>query len=167
MNSCTTVRFDYPTGLAVDTSNNIYITDTGFNRICKFTSKGDVNAFASDSAEAEMQFNRPHGAAIDSAGNVYVTDENNYRVCKITPEGLVNTLAGGTQGVRDGIGTEAQFNNLDGVAVNTEGDLYIADSGNRRICKMTQQGVVSAFAGSIWGFRNDLGKRQISKVFVA
>ncbi|VDA99012.1 FIG01132568: hypothetical protein, partial [Olavius algarvensis spirochete endosymbiont] len=80
-------------------------------------------------------------------GNVYVVDHGNHRIRKITPEGVVSTLAGtGTRGHADGIGTEAQFDYPTGVAVDSEGNVYVADHGNHRIRKITPAGVVSIFA---------------------
>jgi hypothetical protein len=97
-------------------------------------------------------FNNPCGVAVDSAGNVYVADYGNHRIRKITTSGAtvtVSTLAGsGTFGYTDGAGTIAQFFNPRGVAVDSAGNVYVADTLSHRIRKITPGGVVSTFAGT-------------------
>jgi len=97
----------------------------------------------------QPQFNGPEGVEVDSSGNVYVADRNNHRIRKITPEGVVSTLAGtGTEGFVDGAGTSARFNNPIGVALDSSGNVYVADHGNHLIRKITPQGEVSTLAGT-------------------
>ncbi|VDB00582.1 FIG01132568: hypothetical protein, partial [Olavius algarvensis spirochete endosymbiont] len=91
----------------------------------------------------------PTGVAVDSSGNVYVADSVNHRIRKITPAAVVSTFAGtDSEGFADGTGTAAQFNHPLGVAVDSEGNIYVADYGNHRIRKITPAGVVSTFAGT-------------------
>jgi len=102
-------QFNFPSGVAVDSSGNVYVADTSNHRIRKITPREEVTTIAGDGTE--VQFSYPQGVAVDSSGNVYVADAGNNRIRKITPGGVVTTLAGsGTEGYKDATGTEAQFN---------------------------------------------------------
>ena len=96
---------------------------------------------SADGAGTAAQFRYPYGVAVDSDGNVYVADTDNHRIRKITPEGVVSTFAGtGIEGHQEGAGTAAQFNGPIGVAVDSSGNLYVADGGNGCIRKITSAG---------------------------
>ncbi len=101
-----------------------------------------------DAVGAAAGFFNPNGVASDSAGNVYVADTGSHTIRRITPAGVVSTVAGlsGQSGTADGNGTAARFNNPAGIAINAAGDLYVADTGNSVIRKVTSAGVVSTFA---------------------
>ena len=92
-----------------------------------------------DGIGSAARFNQPGAVAVDSAGNVYVADSQNHTIRKITPGGVVTTLAGspGLQGRVDGAGNAVRFHLPSGVAVDSAGNLYVADSGNNRITKGT------------------------------
>ncbi len=156
-------RFYYPSGIAVDGSGNLYVGDTSNQVIRKITPAAEVSTLAgtagmegfADGPGGTALFNTPFGVAVDGTGNVYVADANNHLIRKITPGGAVSTLAGaaGISGSADGSGAAARFNSPCGVAVDAAGVVYVAESGNGVIRRITPAGVVSTLAGTagIWG----------------
>jgi sugar lactone lactonase YvrE len=136
-------RFCNPSGVAMDSAGNVYLADTGNNTIRKVTPGGVVTTLATG-------FNQPNGVAVDSAGNVYVADTGSFTIRKVALGGVVTTLAGlaGSQGSADGTGSAAQFNGPHGVAVESAGDLYVADTGNNTIRQVAPGGVVTTLAGN-------------------
>ena len=150
--------FNSPFGVAFDSTGNAYVADEGNHTIRKITSAGVVTTFAgtagvigsTDAAGAAARFNDPRGVATDSTGNVYVGDTGNNIIRKITPAGVVTTLAGtaGTTGSTDATGAAASFNFPQGVATDSAGNVYVADTLNNTIRKITPAGVVSTLAGT-------------------
>src|SRR5438067_3111937 len=150
-------RFSYLFGIAVDGAGNVYVTDFS-NTIRKITSAGVVTTLAgtpgvygsADGTGSAAQFWQPWGIAVDSAGVVYVADQGNSTIRKITPAGVVTTIAGaaGVFGSADGSGSAARFNAPGGIAVDSSGNLYVADTGNQTIRKITSAGVVTTLAGT-------------------
>ncbi|MFN8556906.1 MAG: NHL repeat-containing protein [Dehalococcoidia bacterium] len=159
-------QFNTPTGLALDAAGNLYVADTGNDLIRKITPNGNVSTVAgtgvrgfTDGPVASAQFNRPTALAVDSAGAVYVADEGNDLIRKVTPDGMVSTVAGGERGYADGAGRVARFNAPTGLAIDGAGVLYIADSGNDGVRRMTPDGVVALFAGTgERGYADGLGR---------
>jgi DNA-binding beta-propeller fold protein YncE len=131
-------QFVYPSGIAVDGSNYVYVADYGNNRIQKFTSAGQFVTKWGSSGNADGAFNGPYAIAVDSSGYVYVADGNNNRVQKFTSSGQFVTKWG-SYGTGDG-----QFNFPDGIAVDGDGRVYVSDQGNHRIQKFTPDGVFVA-----------------------
>ncbi len=151
----TEAQFRSPGGLALDGSGNVYVADTDNQSIRKIAPDGTVSTLAGDGGYGFVdgpgtvaQFASPTGLAVDGSGNVYVADNENHRIRKIAPDGTVSTLAGdGQEGYMDGPGQAAQFSYPRGVAVDGSGNVYVADSGNNRIRKITPDGTVSTLAG--------------------
>jgi len=164
-------RFTWPYGVATDGSGNVYVADLGNNLIRKITPAGVVTTLAGDTYDltngssywgfadgtnGAARFNGPIGVAADGAGNVYVADNYNDLIRKITPAGVVTTLAGDTYGLTngypywgcaDGTNGAASFNGPIGVATDGAGNVYVADSKNNLIRKITPAGVVTTLAG--------------------
>lgn len=154
-------RFDYLGGICVDATGNVYVSDKGNNRIRKITPEGLVTTFAGndsnksiDGIGADASFADPFPIAADKNGNIYVGDRVSNKIRKITQAGVVSTLAGGGpgsgmyNGAEDGQGVNASFETLQGLSIDAEGNVYVADANSNRIRKVTPSGLVSTFAGS-------------------
>lgn len=150
-------RFDNPDGVAVDAAGNVYVAD-GFNHtIRKISPVGEVTTWAGQAGEvgsadgfgADARFDYPSGVATDSAGNVYVADGGNHTIRKIAPTGEVTTLAGraGEEGNIDGLGSDARFSSPYGLAVDSSGNVFVADSRNHTLRKIEPSGEVTTVAG--------------------
>jgi sugar lactone lactonase YvrE len=142
--------------VTVDGAGNVYVADRNNQTIRKVTAAGVVSTLAgtagmfgsADGTGAAALFNEPTGVAVDSAGNVYVADTDNCTIRKVTPVGVVTTLAGGTIGSADGTGAAALFNEPTGVAVDSAGNVYVVDTGNSTIRKVTPTGTTTTVAGT-------------------
>ena len=149
-------QFNTPYGIDIDSDGNLYVADYSNHRIRKITPSGDVSTLAGsgsadyiDDVGSAAAFNGPLDLAVDTAGNVYVSDEQNNIIRQVAPDGTVTTFAGtGASGDLDGIASEAQFRNPDGIAVDLDGNVLIGDAGNHKIRKITPSGDVSTLAGS-------------------
>ena len=150
-------RFSNPSAVATDTAGNVYVADRSNNTIRKVTSAGVVTTLAgsagnngsTDGTGSAARFGYPYGIAVDTAGNVYVADTLNNTIRKVTSAGVVTTLAGAsTTGSTDGTGSAARFSTPFGIAVDTAGNIFVADAGTHIIRKVTSAGVVTTIAGS-------------------
>jgi hypothetical protein len=143
-------------GVATDNSVNVWVADTGNHRIAKFSGSGSPTIIAgsttgtagsANGTGTAASFSSPRGLARDSAGNLYVADTGNHQIRKITTAGVVTTLAGSTSsGLVNSTGTASRFSSPRGVAVDSSGNVFVADTGNNRIRKVTSAGVVTTFA---------------------
>jgi len=146
--------FNSPIGVAVDSTGNVYMSDINAYKVYKITPLGVSTVLAglgpgsSDGNGTNASFNFPQGLTIDQSGNLYLTELGNCRIRKITPSGDVSTFAGSTFGYQDGTGTNAKFDQPNGIAIISDGTLYVSDTNNHRIRKITSAGVVTTLAGS-------------------
>lgn len=153
-------QFLNPSGVAVDSTANVYVADSVNCTIRRVTPAGEVTTLAGlagtlggdDGINSEARFIYPQGVAVDNAGNLYVADTFAYTIRKVTPVGtdwVVTTLAGLAEsyGSQNGIGSAARFNAPTSVAVDSTGNVYVADTLNHLIRKVTPAGVVTTFAG--------------------
>jgi sugar lactone lactonase YvrE len=155
-------RFKTPGGVAVDSTGNIYVADSGNYTIRKITPAGIVSTLAgtagtrgsADGLASAARFEDPENLAVDSSGNIWVADGVGNTVRMVTPAGQVTTIAGkanstgSTDGSLTGTVSSARFNDVLGVALDASGNVWISDSGNNTIRRMTQSGVVTTIAGS-------------------
>jgi len=152
-------------GLAVDNSGNLYVADTQNARLRRISSGGVITTVAGDGlysyggdggSAASAQLSAPHGMAVDSLGNVYIADTTNNRVRMVSPSGIITTVAGsGAQGYSGdgGPAASAALNRPEGVALDFFGNLYIADTNNNAIRKVSTSGTITTIAGG-HGYNN-------------
>jgi NHL repeat len=153
-------QFNTPSGIAIDRAGNIIVADTSNNRIRKLSTDGTIVSTIAGSGVAglkdgrggEAKFDGPIGVAVDQSGNLFVADTYNDCIRKITTEGIVTTIAGsGSPGYSDGHATGAMFDTPCGVAVDTAGNVFVADTGNHAIRKISPDGNVTTIAGRVDG----------------
>ena len=161
--------FHTPSGMALDSTGNLYVADTGNHAIRKVTPQGVVTtlagdgvAGATDGPAAQARFNAPLGVAVDGAGNVFVADTYNDRIRRIGRDGKVTTLAGGERpGYQDGAAAAALFDTPTAVAVDALGNVWIADLRNHAIRKLATDGVVSTLLSVAPGDGNTALRRPL------
>jgi serine/threonine-protein kinase len=167
--------FNSPTGVAVDENNTVFVADRNNNRIRKITSLGVVTTLAgsgtaayADGRGTAASFNSPTDVALDAQGNVIVADTGNNCIRMITPDGVVTTIAGDMTFVRpaapqkgggifsDGFANEALFDRPMGVSVDAANNIYVADSNNGRIRKITEGNVTTIAGNGIYSFADGM-----------
>jgi len=163
----TSATFNVPSSVATDADGNLYVIEFFGYVVRKITPAGDVTTLAgsgtagfADGTGPAASFGHAYGIAADAAGNLYVADSSNHRIRKITPGGVVTTLAGSGQiGATDGAGNSASFNNPGGLAVDSDGNVYVADTRNSLLRRITPAGVVSTLAGQpgVLGTQDGIG----------
>ena len=157
-------RFNSPYGMAIDRQGNIYVADTYNHSIRKVTLTGQVSTLAgngerglADGMGRQARFSLPGAIAYSASDNVlYVSDSENHRICKVSLNGKVTTVAGaGAPGFQDGSGTQARFHSPRGLALDKQGNIYVADVNNHSIRKISPQGQVTTLSGTGYaGFQN-------------
>jgi trimeric autotransporter adhesin len=159
--SATAAGLNYPTGVAVDSSNNLYIADSQNNRIRKVNASGTISTFAGNGtanysgdggAATSSTLNLPVGVVVDAARNLFIVDSGNQCVRKVGTNNIITTIAGnGTNNYSGdgGAATNANLSNPQGMALDNIGDLFIADSGNNRIRQVGTNGIITTVAGRI------------------
>src|SRR5258708_7042674 len=162
-------RFSGPVGVALDRSNNLFVTDFHNNTIRQITPGGVVSTFAGSPGAAgtndgignAARFSGPYGLAVDGSNNLYVADAFNDTIRLITPAGIVSTIAGagGSTGTNNGAGGLARFNTPTGVTLDASNNLYVADFFNHTIRRVTPAGIVTTLAGlgGVAGTNNGTG----------
>lgn len=142
----TAAQFTSPTGLSFDMAGNLYVADRENHVIRRISPAGEVSTYAGSpkamghidaNNPLEARFNAPYGVVVRGDGAVFVTEIGNHCVRKIDPDGRVMTAAGSTAGFKDGIGIAAQFNSPQGIAIDGEGNLYVADRLNQRVRRVS------------------------------
>jgi hypothetical protein len=172
----TEARFNNVHGIAIDNMGNLYVADRDNHSIRKVEQDGKVSTIAGtgigglrDGLASQAQFHNPMGLTVDHLGNIYVADTLNHRIRKITSNGQVTTVAGsgsvgvGQGGFNDGLANQTRFDSPSDVVVDRAGNLYVADSGNGRIRKISSTGQVSSLPNS-WPNIGTI-KRPVGLVF--
>jgi sugar lactone lactonase YvrE len=173
--SATSAQLYNPSGVAIDSTGNLFIADTENHRVRKVSSSGVITTVAgggeygpySGPATSARLYN-PSGVAIDSAGNLFIADTGNYSIRKVSTSGIITTIAGNGSGGYsgdDGSATSAQLNSPAGVAVDSVGNIFIADKYNNRIRKVSSGIITTVVGNGTEGFSGDNGPATSAQLF--
>lgn len=175
--AATAARLAVPEGIALDDNGNLIIADTGNHRIRQIDVSGVIttlagtgsNGFGGDGGLAvNAQLNRPKDMAIDANGNIIIADTFNNRIRQIDVSGVITTLAGtGASGSAGdgGLATQAQLNQPSDVAIDANGNIYIADQFNSKIRMIDVSGVITTLVGTgASGYSGDNGPAQVARL---
>src|SRR5206468_2589532 len=155
-----------PAGLSVDSVGNIFISESGIREV---SPSGTINSlvnggfgFGGDGGPAIAgQLSHPNAVVSDAKGNLFIADQGNCRVRMVSTTGVISTVAGNgtcTNSGDGGLATAASFQNIQGLALDSTGAIYVADRGAQRVRKFTVGGNISTFAGTgVSGFSGDGG----------
>jgi len=159
--AATNAAVNYPQGVACDAAGNVYIADTFNNRIRKVGTNGIITTVAGNGTPAYSGNNGaatsaslywPSGVTVDTAGNLFIADTLNERVRKVGTNGIITTVAGNGvagYGGDGGLGTSASLSGPAAVAVDSWGNIYIADNNNNLIRRVATNGVITSVAGNV------------------
>lgn len=166
-------RFGNLWSMAIDSKDNLYVTEYAYHVIRKITPQGMVSTLAglvgmagnTDGTGSDARFRSPYGIAVDSNDSIYVADSSNHSIRKITQTAEVTTFAGrsGTSGTANGVGNLARFNSPDGLAIDSIGNIYVADSMNHAVRKISDSGVVTTLAGMAGTLGNQNGIGNLAR----
>jgi sugar lactone lactonase YvrE len=164
----TEAQFNFPESVAADAAGNLYVADWGDNELRKVSAAGVISQLAGDGAPcaaapscgdggaaADAQLNFPQALAVDSAGNVYVADTGDNEVRRVSPRGVITRIAGDGAACSTaptcgdgGAATRATLNAPGGVVVDSAGNVYVADTGDNEVRKVSTHGVITRVAGT-------------------
>ena len=156
-------QFNKPFNLVLDGDGNLFVTELGNHKVRKISVNKMVSTFSGngkagkvDGIKTQSQFNQPRGIVMDEKGFIYVADSNNNCIRQIDSTGFVRSFAGGgRKGDVDGKGVSASFNDPRALAMDSVGNIYVADTGNHKIRMITSEGLVKTIAGSSKGGDKD------------
>ncbi len=153
-----TARFNRPAGIVVDRAGHVWVTEVVNQTVRRITPAGEVttvaglaeNAGSADGTGSAARFSAPYGIVEESSGDFLIADSNNHTIRRLTRDGVVTTFAGtaGLRGTTSGTGAAARFNFPSGLALDRDGNVYVADTSNDCIRRITSAAVVSVYAGS-------------------
>ena len=176
--AATLAQVQLPAGIAVDSSVNIYVADTSANVVRVISAAGIISTYAGQGAAgytgdggpaAQAQLNTPMGLALDAAGNLYIADSGNSVVRKVSKTGAITTFAGNGSAGYSGDGgpaTAAALNQVEGVAADPSGAVYVADTFNNRV-RAISGGIIQTVAGTgLSSFSGDGGVATSAAMFL-